>query len=127
MDLVGGVQKGQNLICVLFEWSLVKLATVDTIFKNECLTPSKWTLCKLGYFERSNLSMNCFQSVELKVYKQKGQDLSIEVLWVSVGQRAAKLQSVSNKQTLPLKFAQNLIDQWAVLGYFGRTDIPSML
>ena len=41
-----------------------------------------------------NLYVKCCQSLELKLYYQQGLDLSKDVLWVSLGQRVAKLWSV---------------------------------
>ena len=41
-----------------------------------------------------DLSLKYGQSLEQNIAEQKGQNLSIEVLWVSLGQRAVKLQGV---------------------------------
>ena len=43
---------------------------------------------------KKNLSLKCCQSLEQSLFLTSGQDLSKEVLWVSLGQRAAKLQAI---------------------------------
>ena len=41
-----------------------------------------------------NLSSKCCQSLESKLCKESAQDCSKVVLWVSVGEKAAKLKAV---------------------------------
>ena len=70
---------------------------------------------------KQNLSQKFYKSFELKVCFKRGLDLSKEILWVSVGQLAANLQTVKVgglKKILPHSQSRTLVAQGRPINRF---------